>query len=141
MENKDAKDPFKGVDWKAVGGEMQKNPSVQPSLKKRLPNRLRQIPEFYFLPRWPLPKAILFCSACIGAGVAAGMVGEAWIEKKVKGHCSKMAGLYGNLINKLLVLGHNVTDIAASMVSSLHVLFSNPHFPELSVSGIKMIHG
>ncbi|BAT74143.1 hypothetical protein VIGAN_01174900 [Vigna angularis var. angularis] len=121
MENKDAKDPFKGVDWKAVGGEMQKNPSVQPSLKKRLPNRLRQIPEFYFLPRWPLPKAILFCSACIGAGVAAGMVGEAWIEKKVK--------------------GHNVTDIAASMVSSLHVLFSNPHFPELSVSGIKMIHG
>ncbi|KOM25948.1 hypothetical protein LR48_Vigan205s008500 [Vigna angularis] len=85
MENKDAKDPFKGVDWKAVGGEMQKNPSVQPSLKKRLPNRLRQIPEFYFLPRWPLPKAILFCSACIGAGVAAGMVGEAWIEKKVKG--------------------------------------------------------
>jgi len=85
MESKDAKDPFKGVDWKAVGSEMQKNPSAPPTLKKRLPNRVRQIPEFYFLPRWPLPKAILFCSACIGAGVATGMVVETWIEKKVKG--------------------------------------------------------
>ncbi|ESW30929.1 hypothetical protein PHAVU_002G194100 [Phaseolus vulgaris] len=84
MESKDAKDPFKGVDWKAVGSEMQKNPSAPPTLKKRLPNRVRQIPEFYFLPRWPLPKAILFCSACIGAGVATGMVVETWIEKKVK---------------------------------------------------------
>jgi len=85
MESKDANDPLKGVDWKAVGTEMQKNPSAQPTLKKRLPKRVRQIPDYYFLPRWPLPKAILFCSACIGAGVATGMVVETWIEKKVKG--------------------------------------------------------
>ncbi|KAL9329041.1 hypothetical protein ACSQ67_004044 [Phaseolus vulgaris] len=136
MESKDAKDPFKGVDWKAVGSEMQKNPSAPPTLKKRLPNRVRQIPEFYFLPRWPLPKAILFCSACIGAGVATGMVVETWIEKKLK----KMEGLYGNLTNKLLVLGQLMSHIAASIVSSLHVsLFSNPYFPELLVSGIRMI--
>ncbi|KAH1236460.1 hypothetical protein HKD37_08G021339 [Glycine soja] len=85
MGSEDAKDPFKGVDWKAVGGEMQQNPSAKPALKKRLPKKVREIPEFYFLPRWPLPKAILFCSACIGGGVAAGMLLETWIEKKVKG--------------------------------------------------------
>ena len=85
MGSEDAKDPFNGVDWKAVGGEMHQNPSAKPALKKRLPKKVREIPEFYILPRWPLPKAILFCSACIGGGVAAGMLIETWIEKKVKG--------------------------------------------------------
>ncbi len=80
----EAKDPFKGVDWKAVGGDIQKNPSVQPTLKKRLPKKVRQIPEDYFLPRWPLRSAIAFCSVCIAGGVAAGMLVEAWIDKKVK---------------------------------------------------------
>ncbi|XP_061341240.1 uncharacterized protein LOC133287615 [Gastrolobium bilobum] len=84
MGSEDAKDPLKGVDWKAVGGDMQRNPSVQPTLKKRLPKRVRQIPEYYYLPKWPLPSAILFCSACIAGGVGAGMLVEAWIHKKVK---------------------------------------------------------
>ncbi|KAK7295236.1 hypothetical protein RJT34_18141 [Clitoria ternatea] len=84
MGSEDAKDPLKGVDWKAVGGEMQQNPSAQPTLKKRLPKRVRQIPDYYFLPQWPLHKAIFFCSACIAGGVAAGMVVESWIDKKVK---------------------------------------------------------
>ncbi|XP_020232985.1 uncharacterized protein LOC109813235 [Cajanus cajan] len=84
MESKDTKDPLKGVDWKAVGGEMQQNPSVQPTLKKRLPKKMRQIPDYYFLPRWPLSSALLFCSACVAGGVAAGMLVETWIQKKVK---------------------------------------------------------
>ena len=85
MGSEEAKDPFKGVDWKAVGGEMQQNPSAKPTLKKRLPKKVRQIPDYYFLPRWPLAKAIGFCSVCITGGVAAGMLAETWIEKKVKG--------------------------------------------------------
>ena len=85
MGSEEAKDPFKGVDWKAVGGEMQQNPSAKPTLKKRLPRKVRQIPDYYFLPRWPLAKAIGFCSVCITGGVAAGMLAETWIEKKVKG--------------------------------------------------------
>lgn len=85
MGSEDARDPFKGVDWKAVGGEMQQNPSVQPPIKKRLPKKVRQIPDYYFLPRWPLSSAMLFCGACIAGGIGAGMLVEAWIDKKVKG--------------------------------------------------------
>jgi hypothetical protein len=85
MGSEDGRDPFKGVDWKAVGGEMQQNPNVKPTLAKRLPKRVRNIPDYYFLPKWPLPSALLFCSACIAGGVGAGMLVEAWINKKVKG--------------------------------------------------------
>lgn len=85
MGSEDTKDPFKGVDWKAVGGEMQKNPGEQPTLKKRLPKKVRQIPDYYFLPRRSLPSAIAFYGSCIAGGVAAGMLLEVWINKKVKG--------------------------------------------------------
>ncbi|CAI8610370.1 unnamed protein product [Vicia faba] len=84
MGSEDGRDPFKGVDWKAVGGEMQQNPNVQPTMAKRLPKKIRLVPEYYFLPKWPLPSALLFCSACIAGGVGAGMLVEAWIDKKVK---------------------------------------------------------
>ncbi|GAU11914.1 hypothetical protein TSUD_195370 [Trifolium subterraneum] len=84
MGSENGSDPFKGVDWKSVGGEMQQNPSVKPTLAKRLPKRVRNIPDYYFLPKWPLPSALLFCSACIAGGVGAGMLVEAWINKKVK---------------------------------------------------------
>ena len=86
MGTEDGKDPFKGVDWKAVGGEMQKNPGAQPVLKKRLPKKVRQIPDYYFLPRRSWPSAIAFYGSCILGGVAAGMLAEVWIEKKVKGN-------------------------------------------------------
>lgn len=85
MGSEGARDPLKGVDWKAVGGEMQQNPSVQPPIKKRLPMKVREIPDYYFLPRWPLSSALLFCGACVAGGVAAGMLVEAWVNKKVKG--------------------------------------------------------
>ncbi|KAK7359628.1 hypothetical protein VNO77_01590 [Canavalia gladiata] len=84
MGSEEAKDPLKGVDWKAVGGEMQQNPSVKPTLKKRLPKRVREIPDYYFLPRWPLRSAIFFCTACVAGGVGAGMLIESWIQNKVK---------------------------------------------------------
>ncbi|KAI4357611.1 hypothetical protein L6164_001550 [Bauhinia variegata] len=63
---------------------MQKNPGAQPVLKKRLPKRIRQIPDYYFLPRRSLPSAIAFYGSCILGGIAAGMVVEVWINKKVK---------------------------------------------------------
>ncbi|XP_028758977.1 uncharacterized protein LOC114717919 [Neltuma alba] len=84
MGTQDTKDPFKGVDWKAVGGEMQQNPSAQPVLKKRLPKKVREIPDYYFLPRRSLPSAIAFYGSCIAGGIAAGMLLEVWINKKVK---------------------------------------------------------
>jgi len=85
MGSKDGGDPFKGVDWKAVGGEMQQNPNVKPTIAKRLPKKVRNIPDHYFLPRYPLSHTLLFCTACIAAGVGAGMLVETWIDKKVKG--------------------------------------------------------
>ncbi|KAJ6714245.1 hypothetical protein OIU85_025816 [Salix viminalis] len=86
MVTQESKDPFKGVDWKAIGGELQKDPSAgtKPVIKKRLPKKIRQIPDYYFLPRLPLPTSIAFYGACIAGGVGAGMLLEMWINKKVK---------------------------------------------------------
>ena len=85
MGSEDAKDPFKGVDWKAVGTEIQKNPSIKPVIKKRLPKKLRQIPDYYFLPRRSLSYNLGFFGACIAGGIGAGMLLEVWINKKIKG--------------------------------------------------------
>ncbi|XP_022975548.1 uncharacterized protein LOC111475080 [Cucurbita maxima] len=80
----EAKDPFKGVDWKAVGGDMQKDPSSINILKKRRPTKVRQIPEYYFLPRRSLSSVLAFYGACIAGGIGAGMLVEIWIKDKVK---------------------------------------------------------
>ncbi|KAI9153419.1 hypothetical protein LWI28_011045 [Acer negundo] len=86
MGSEQPKDPFQGVDWKAIGGELQKDPSagVKSVVKKRLPKRVRQIPEYYFLPRRSWPSAIAFYGSCIVGGIGAGMLLEIWINKKVK---------------------------------------------------------
>ena len=60
MATEEPRDPFKGVDWKAVGNDMQKDPGVKPGIKKRLPRKIRQIPDCYFLPRRSLPYNIAF---------------------------------------------------------------------------------
>lgn len=85
MGTEESKDPFKGVDWKAVGSDIQKDPAAKPIVKKRLPRKIRQIPDYYFLPRWSLPSTIAFYGACIAGGIGAGMLVETWINKKVKG--------------------------------------------------------
>ncbi|TXG68532.1 hypothetical protein EZV62_003467 [Acer yangbiense] len=86
MGSEQPKDPFQGVDWKAIGGELQKDPSagVKSVVKKRLPKRVRQIPEYYFLPRRSWPSAVAFYGSCIAGGIGAGMLLEIWINKKVK---------------------------------------------------------
>ena len=87
MGTEETKDPLKGVDWKAIGGELQKDPSAggKPVIKKRLPKKIRQIPDCYFLPRMSVPSAIAFYGACIAGGIGAGMLLEVWINKKIKG--------------------------------------------------------
>lgn len=85
MGTEESKDPFKGVDWKAVGNDMQKDPGAKAVMKKRLPRKIRQIPECYFLPRKSIPSMLAFYGACIAGGVGAGMLLEIWINKKVKG--------------------------------------------------------
>ncbi|XP_050211448.1 uncharacterized protein LOC126661638 [Mercurialis annua] len=86
MGTEDSKDPLKGVDWKAIGSELQKDPSAgtKPIVKKRLPKKIRQIPDYYFLPRKSLPVTVGFYGACIAGGIGAGMLLEIWINKKVK---------------------------------------------------------
>ncbi|XVF21446.1 hypothetical protein REPUB_Repub12eG0091200 [Reevesia pubescens] len=86
MGTDETKDPLKGVDWKAIGSELQKDPSAggKPAIKKRLPKKIRQIPECYFLPRMSLPSTIAFYGACIAGGIGAGMLLEVWINKKIK---------------------------------------------------------
>lgn len=80
MAAEKAKDPLKDVDWKNMGSEVD----GQPAIKKRLPKKIRQIPDCYFLPRRSLPSAIAFYGSFIVAGVGAGMLLEVWINKKVK---------------------------------------------------------
>lgn len=85
MGSEEPKDPFKGVDWKAVGTELQKDPSSKPVIKKRLPKKMREIPDYYFLPRRSLAYNLGFFGACIAGGIGAGMLLEIWINKKIKG--------------------------------------------------------
>ncbi|XP_057954548.1 uncharacterized protein LOC131148684 isoform X2 [Malania oleifera] len=84
MSSGESKDPLKDLDWKNIGESMRNEPSVRPVIKKRLPKKIRQVPECYFLPRRSLPSAIALYGSIIAAGVGAGMLIEVWINKKVK---------------------------------------------------------
>ncbi|KAF6158641.1 hypothetical protein GIB67_040155 [Kingdonia uniflora] len=95
MGSEEPKDVLKGVDWKAVsGGDEFSNNGVStstststsgsPVIKKRLPRKLRQIPEYYFLPRRSLPVTMAIYGSCIAAGIGAGMVVEVWTKKKIE---------------------------------------------------------
>lgn len=83
MGTEDSKDLLKNVDWKTVGSASASE-SDGPVVKKRLPKKIRQVPEYYFLPRRSLPSAIAIYGAVIAAGVGAGMLAEVWINKKIK---------------------------------------------------------
>ncbi|ONM25371.1 hypothetical protein Zm00014a_035577 [Zea mays] len=83
MASEDSKDMLKNVDWKTVGGAVTTE-SSQPVVKKRLPKKIRQVPECYFLPRRSLPSALAIYGAVCAAGVGAGMLIEVWINKKIK---------------------------------------------------------
>ncbi|RZC72843.1 hypothetical protein C5167_048323 [Papaver somniferum] len=79
------KDLLKGVDWKNVGGDVtDASSAATPVIKKRLPKKVRQVPEYYFLPRRPLSVILPFYGACIAAGIGTGMLIEVWINKKIK---------------------------------------------------------
>ncbi|OVA14733.1 hypothetical protein BVC80_1819g52 [Macleaya cordata] len=84
MGTEETKDLLKGVDWKNVGGDVSNSSSgAAPVTKKRLPKKIRQVPDYYFLPRKSLPSSLAFYGACIAAGVGAGMLVEVWINKKI----------------------------------------------------------
>jgi hypothetical protein len=84
MGSEDSKDMLKNADWKTVSGAVTTE-SSQPVIKKRLPKKIRQVPECYFLPRRSLPSALAINAAICVAGVGAGMLVEVWIKKKIKG--------------------------------------------------------
>ncbi|XP_051130305.1 uncharacterized protein LOC127250885 [Andrographis paniculata] len=76
-ENKDASKAF---EWKSIGDS---GSSESAAVKKRLPKKVRQIPDYYFLPRMSRLSATLFYGSFIAAGIGAGMLTEIWINKKV----------------------------------------------------------
>ncbi|KAG0501454.1 hypothetical protein HPP92_001526 [Vanilla planifolia] len=83
MEKDDSKDLLKNVDWKTVGGAKVTNASGA-AVRKRLPRKVRQVPEYYFLPKRSLPSTLAIYGACCAAGVGAGMLLEVWIKKRIK---------------------------------------------------------
>ncbi|KAI4965232.1 hypothetical protein ZWY2020_054966 [Hordeum vulgare] len=82
MATEDSKDMLKNADWKTVSDAVTE--SSQPVVRKRLPKKIRQVPECYFLPRRSLPSALAIYGAVCAAGVGAGMLLEVWINKKIK---------------------------------------------------------
>lgn len=84
MANEDSKDLLKNMDWKTIGNSST-SAATEVVTKKRLPKRIRQVPDYYFLPRQSLPSAIALYGAICAAGVGAGMLLEVWIKKKIRG--------------------------------------------------------
>ncbi|KAK4368468.1 hypothetical protein RND71_012260 [Anisodus tanguticus] len=84
MRAEQQKDQLKEMDWKTLGATESSETNVGPAVKKRLPKKIRQVPDYYFLPRRSLSYNIAFYGSCIAAGVGAGMLLEVWINKKVK---------------------------------------------------------
>ncbi|CAL9061013.1 unnamed protein product [Musa banksii] len=91
MASEDSKDLLKNVDWKTVGNAVNSD-SLGPVTKKRLPKKIREVPDYYFLPRRSLPSSIAIYGAICAAGVGAGMLLEVWINKKIKGTCYRKSG-------------------------------------------------
>ncbi|CAI9087375.1 OLC1v1021432C1 [Oldenlandia corymbosa var. corymbosa] len=112
-------EPVKDIEWKSIGRSSEQ--SGEEVVKKRLPRKIRQIPDSYFLPRRSLPSAVAFYGAWIVAGVGAGMLAEIWINKKIKVDVNglrsdcylelsivkarRMEVLFGNLTNEKDGLG------------------------------------
>ncbi|KAK9102633.1 hypothetical protein Sjap_019887 [Stephania japonica] len=84
MDKEEAKNLLTGVESNAVASDTSSKPSDGPVVKKRLPKKIRQVPDYYFLPRRSLPSAIAVYGAIIAAGVGAGMLVEVWINKKIE---------------------------------------------------------
>lgn len=84
MASEESKDSVNNMDWKKVSNAAASDSSM-PITKKRLPKKIRQVPDYYFLPRKSLSSAFAIYGACCAAGVGAGMILEVWIKKKIEG--------------------------------------------------------
>ena len=85
MGTEEPKNKLNGMEWVAIDDSAQKETSGKALVKKRIPKRVRKIPEHYFLPRRSLPSAIALYGSVIAAGIGAGMMVEVWIKKKIAG--------------------------------------------------------
>lgn len=83
MASEESKDLLKDMDWKTASNAASE--SSRTITKKRLPKKIRQVPDYYFLPRRSLPATVAIYGAFCAAGVGAGMLLEVWIKKKIKG--------------------------------------------------------
>ncbi|ESQ41690.1 hypothetical protein EUTSA_v10015111mg [Eutrema salsugineum] len=88
MASEEAKDPWKGEEWGTSENQKKKKPSAGVKMvtraRKQIPRGLEEKYEAYFLPRKPWPSALAFYGSFILGGIGAGMLIEAWINKKVK---------------------------------------------------------
>lgn len=83
MGTEDSKGSLNNMNWKTLGGDGTSS-SSESVVKKRLPKKMRQVPDYYFLPRRSLISAIALYGSIMAAGVGAGMLVEIWINKKVR---------------------------------------------------------
>ncbi|KVH94123.1 hypothetical protein Ccrd_003817 [Cynara cardunculus var. scolymus] len=78
--------PKDSLDWKTIGDSSKNEADTGPVVKKRLPRKMRHIPDYYFLPRRSMFANIAIYGSCIVGGIGAGMLTEIWINKKIKVH-------------------------------------------------------
>ncbi|KAG6498691.1 hypothetical protein ZIOFF_038413 [Zingiber officinale] len=78
MTSEESKGLLKDMDWKTASNAA--SDSSGPVTKKRLPKKIRQVPDYYFLPRRSLPATVAFYGAFCAAGVGAGMLLERIVE-------------------------------------------------------------
>ena len=98
MAAEEPKDVLKNVDWKTLGsGTSSVDQSGGPVFKKRLPRRLRQVPDYYFLPRMSTFSALAVSTLVCAAGVGAGMLVEVWINKKIEGNSLSLISNFPSL--------------------------------------------
>ncbi|KAL8261900.1 hypothetical protein R6Q59_025949 [Mikania micrantha] len=76
--------PKDSLDWKSIGDSAKSETDAGPIVKKRLPKKMRHIPDYYFLPRRSMLANIAIYGSCIVGGIGAGMLTEIWINKKVQ---------------------------------------------------------
>ncbi|KAL8506717.1 hypothetical protein ACS0TY_017568 [Phlomoides rotata] len=78
------KDALNSPEWKGFEESVNSSSGDEVVAKKRVRRRIREIPEYYFLPRRSLPTNLLRAGSAIAAGIALGMLVEVWIKKKVQ---------------------------------------------------------
>ncbi|CAN6453836.1 unnamed protein product [Victoria cruziana] len=91
------------MNWKMVGSIIVPESQQQEQVvlhRKKLSRKVRQVPDYYFLPHQLIPTTIALYGAICATGIGAGMLVEVWINNKIKAFFSKDGGIVWEMVKK-----------------------------------------